>query len=282
MIDIIEHSLVPKAPDIPTEDAIVVTPCFCAVIDGATDKSHTSAYGPETPGQVAARLLSTSVKSLPPLSSAEEAVSHLTQSIAGYCRAHFGEAAALRHHSIRPTASVALFSLHRKTIWLFGDCQCRFGGHTHTNYKLIDSILAQIRSDILCNLLQRGRSESEQERIKSQLQRSDLGRKFIANALHDQQAFQNGTPDNPYSYAAIDGTPFPLSAIKTFHVDSGELILASDGYPVLCDSLHETEEKLHELNQKDPLCIRENKQTKGILPSANSYDDRSYLRFRFR
>lgn len=282
MIDIIEHSLVPKAPDIPTEDAIVVTPCFCAVIDGATSKDHTSVYGPETPGQVAARLLSTSIKSLPPLSSAEEAVCHLTLSIAGYCRARFGEAAALRHPSIRPTASVALFSLHRKAVWLFGDCQCRFGGHTYTNNKLIDSILAQIRSDILCYLLQRGRSESERERIKSQLQRSDLGRKFIADALHDQQTFQNGTSDNPYSYAVIDGTPFPLSAIRTFHVDSGELILASDGYPVLCDSLHETEEKLHELNQKDPLCIRDNKQTKGILPSANSYDDRSYLRFRFQ
>lgn len=282
MIDIIERSLIPKAPDIAPEDAIVVTPCFCAVIDGATNKADASIYPSETPGQVAARLLSASVKSLPPHSSAEEAVSHLTQAIADYCCARFDNTAGLRHPSIRPTASVALFSLHQKTVWLFGDCQCRFGGHTHTNYKLIDSILAQIRSDILCHLLKRGRSKSERERIKSRLQRNDLGRKFIANALHDQQAFQNDTSDNPYSYAVIDGTPFPLAAIRTFHIESGELILASDGYPVLCDSLRETEAKLHELNQKDPLCIRENKQTKGILPSADSYDDRSYLRFSFR
>ncbi len=268
-------------PGIAPEDAIVVTPWFCAVIDGATNKADVSVYGSETPGQVAARLLSAAVMSLPPDCSAQEAISRFTEAIDSYCRARFRKNAAACCPTLRPTASMALFSLYSKAVWLFGDCQCRYGGHTYTNPKLIDGILAQIRSDILCFLLERGRSESERERIKCELQRNDLGRAFIAGALRDQQAFQNDVSGNPYAYPAIDGTPFPVSSIKTIPVGPAELVLASDGYPQLCDTLSETEEKLHALNQKDPLCIRENKQTKGIRAAANSYDDRSYLRLTF-
>ena len=268
-------------PGIAPEDAIVATPWFCAVIDGATNKGVTPACGSETPGQAAARLLSAAVLSLPPDCTAKEAAACFTQAIDGYCRARFHKNAAACCPTIRPTASMALFSLHRKAVWLFGDCQCRLGGHTYTNPKLIDGILAQIRSDILCFLLKRGRSKSERESIKCKLRRSDSGRAFIAGALRDQQYFQNDVSGNPYAYPVIDGTPFPASSIKTVPVGTAELILASDGYPQLCDTLSETEEKLHALSRKDPLCIRENKQTKGIMASANSYDDRSYLRLRF-
>ena len=272
MINLIERFLVPKTQERPAEDAIVVTSCFCAVIDGATSKLPLSITGTETPGKVAAHILSEAVKLLPPQSTAEEAVEYLTEAVAQYCRDLHCEEAVKYTPAMRPTASVALFSLYRKEVWLFGDCQCRYEGHTYTNRKLVDEILSQIRSDIVCFLLEKGRTVSE-------LRRTDLGRKFIAGALYDQASFQNCSADNPYAYAVIDGTPFHACAIKKIPVCTGDVVLASDGYPQLCDTLEETEDILRKTNNRDPLCVKENKQTKGILPMANSYDDRSYLRF---
>jgi len=58
-----------------------------------------------------------------------------------------------------------------------------------------------------------------------------------------------------------------------------QLVLASDGYPVLKDTLAESEAALRELIQKDPLCYRENKGTKGLAKGNDSFDDRTYIRF---
>ncbi len=57
------------------------------------------------------------------------------------------------------------------------------------------------------------------------------------------------------------------------------LVLASDGYPVLKETLAESEAALKELIQKDPLCFRENKGTKGLVKGNGSFDDRTYIRF---
>ena len=58
-----------------------------------------------------------------------------------------------------------------------------------------------------------------------------------------------------------------------------QVVLASDGYPVLKDTLAESEKSLDELLQKDPQCLRENRGTKGLVKGNQSFDDRTYVRF---
>jgi glycerophosphoryl diester phosphodiesterase len=58
------------------------------------------------------------------------------------------------------------------------------------------------------------------------------------------------------------------------------IILASDGYPELFDTLEETERYLFQMLTKDPLCIHELRGTKGVRPGNQSFDDRSYISFR--
>lgn len=78
---------------------------------------------------------------------------------------------------------------------------------------------------------------------------------------------------------------FPLRSHLSFHViiypvpPCSRLVLASDGYPVLKETLAESEAVLRELMEKDPLCFRENKGTKGLVKGNDSFDDRTYIRF---
>ncbi len=58
-----------------------------------------------------------------------------------------------------------------------------------------------------------------------------------------------------------------------------QIVLASDGYPALKETLAESEAALRELIKNDPLCFRENMGTKGLVKGNDSFDDRTYIRF---
>ena len=55
--------------------------------------------------------------------------------------------------------------------------------------------------------------------------------------------------------------------------------MASDGYPVLKETLEETEEALKIVLETDPLCFRQYKSAKGLQKGNNSFDDRTYIKF---
>ena len=55
--------------------------------------------------------------------------------------------------------------------------------------------------------------------------------------------------------------------------------MASDGYPVLFDSLSETENYLMQAVEDDSNCVYSLRGTKGIQPGNQSYDDRTYVGF---
>ena len=57
------------------------------------------------------------------------------------------------------------------------------------------------------------------------------------------------------------------------------MVLASDGYPCLCDTLAESERLLSDLLHSDPLCIGTHCATKGWMEGSFSFDDRSYISF---
>lgn len=254
------------------EDGIVVTDDFAAVIDGATSKSSMLWNG-FTTGYMAMQYLCKGITTLPPTCSANEAATHLTACIRQVYLSHTNRIRDVYLHTEkRLTASAVIYSRHRREVWFFGDSQCRVNGVTYCFPKRIDRILADIRSDVLSHLITRGYRLEE-------LLTNDRGRSFILPMLKEQTCFQNNPAAGPYAYPALDGFPIWPSAIPVISVaNSCEIILASDGYPTLCNTLKETEMALHHILREDPLCYRIYKSTKGCLQGQASFDDRAFLR----
>lgn len=262
------------------EDGFVTTEHFAAVIDGSTSKRATSMAAPskakkapeaaaqKSGGRQAMERISRAIGTLPEDATMESAARCFTQAL----RNDMPEA-ALTCAALRPTCSAVVYSRMRREVWLFGDCQCRFEGKTYDNPKHVDEILTLARCEAVAYLLSKGASADS-------IRHFDAGRAFIYDALRDQTNFQND-PDvrNPYRYTVLDGTEMDLSTVPVLAVPSSvkKLILASDGYPVLCDTWRETEDELQRLLREDPLCIHENAATKCLMEGQVSFDDRTYL-----
>jgi len=98
--------------------------------------------------------------------------------------------------------------------------------------------------------------------------------------LERQALLQNGPDAGPCWYPALDGFPVPEEAIRVVPLgrEDREVVLASDGYPVLHPTLEESEAALHFLLESDPMLFRVHRSTKGRALDADSFDDRAYLR----
>ncbi len=83
-------------------------------------------------------------------------------------------------------------------------------------------------------------------------------------------------------YAAIDGFSIPDDGVVVEPIpdDVTQIVLASDGYPFLRQSLTESEQCLADLLQRDPLLFRDYKSTKGLVAGNASFDDRAYVKIR--
>ena len=261
---IIEQFNIGKREGTPCEDGWVVTSTFAAVVDGSTSKIKIAA-GQESPGHLAMRLVCEAIRNLPATITKEETLEVLTQVLAAdqtYSSAHY-----------RPTCSAVIYSQHYQEVWFIGDCQARWSSKTHHQEKLVDQILTDMRCRAVRYYLEHGYTEED-------IKKNDKGRAFIFDALREQVHFQNDPdPRNPYRYPVIDGQPIAPELVPAQSVQGAkELILASDGYPELFDTLEDTEKRLQEVLLNDPLCIHENPATKCLVEGNRSFDDRTYLR----
>ena len=107
---------------------------------------------------------------------------------------------------------------------------------------------------------------------------SDYGRTQILPFLKKQMLFAN--TDNPFGYDVINGGTIRTENIKIFAVKTGDhIVLASDGYPVLFDTLSESEQYLCDALREDHACINKLRGTKGVEIDKESYDDRCFISF---
>ena len=268
--EIIETYLKGKVSEELCEDGIVVTPNHVAVIDGSTAKNGFIFNG-KTTGRNAMEIISSAIKELPANMKMPDAVSFISTKIRRiYEKYGFAENMEARPHE-RFTASAVIYSIYYNEIWMIGDCQCLINGTIHKNEKPVDHIMAEARSAF---------DEVELLRCSSidELQKDDTGRDFIKPFLQKQAILQNSA-SSPLGYSVFDGFDVLLNKVKVIKVRKGStVVLASDGYPVLCSTLAESEQKLHDILRKDPLCIHEYKSTKGLLKGNCSFDDRSYIK----
>jgi hypothetical protein len=266
---IIESQVTGKCNQQTCEDGIVVTDDFVAVIDGSTSKSPLQIDPSIKNGRFCMLLLSDFIRGMKRDTTCSAFCKEITRYIADVYGAHDIDRTRLQvHPTERLTASVIVYSKTRNEVWMVGDCQCIVDGRLHENPKPGEAQIAKERAAYIQELLKKGRRVSD-------LQLIDDGRKAILPKLIASCEMQNK------EYAVVDGFPIPLDKVKIISVKDNSIpvVLASDGYPFLFDTLEKSEEQLQELLREDPLCIDKFKATKGLMMGNGSYDDRSYIRF---
>ena len=150
--------------------------------------------------------------------------------------------------------------------------QCAINGRVYTHEKEIDWLNAGLRAFYLEYELQRGKTMEELANTSP-----DPGRTAIQENLKLQMDFEN--KDIPFGYPVLNGQGIEPSMIKVYPVKPGdEILLASDGYPVLRGTLAESEKELQRILEEDPLCFRTYRSTKGKKSCNVSFDDRTYCR----
>ncbi|MBM2614963.1 hypothetical protein JIG36_05240 [Actinoplanes sp. LDG1-06] len=269
-MEIVEQFVLGKTGDPQAcEDAIVVTAAHAAVIDGATDLSGRT-YAGRPGGWWAMAACRDAVLQLPPDADAHAAVEAMTSVL--QARTGPGLTAAER-----PSAAVTVYSRARREIWQVGDVGFAYRGLPATvgqPRKLVDQIAASFRAAVVAAEVAAGTLTLDSA------PEIDPGRLGARALISRQGALRNRI--GPYGYAAIDGRPVPRPLVKVHPIpeDINELTLASDGYPLIGETLAASEAELAALLEKDPWCVAELAGTKGVGPGQLSFDDRAYLRIR--
>ena len=277
-MQIIEQTLVPKNPRKKSEDGIVITADFIAVIDGSTSKSQLRHSLWRSNGRYAMQLISRYIRRMPKTTTCDQFLRGVTAAIRRHYKQSLMERLA-QHPEDRLTASAIVFSRVSREIWMIGDCQGLLLSRDPSapdscilleNPKPAEAELAAMRADEVRRQLQQGVT-------REQLLSDDTARPVIIPRMIETMRQQNN------GYSVIDGFPVDRRHIRILTLDfrPWEVVLASDGYPFLCPTLAESESRLRQQRQEDPLNIGPAFQaTKAFHPANNSFDDRAYIRFR--
>ncbi len=254
------------------EDGFIVTEDFAAVVDGCTTRSAIN-YDGKSPGRVAQEVVINAIKSLNPNATALEAAQYLDTNITAWYKKKGIYDLVKNNPQARCSCYYAIYSQVRREIWVLGDCQALVNGHLITYEKFIDKLHGLFRSFIIRSKLIQGVSEKTLLKQQQEL-------RVIAKAISDYQPIFQNTGDELFGFSVLDGFFRPSEMLRVESVPAfvEEVILATDGYPVVADNLADTEEKLNQINKEDPLCYKKNISTKGVMPNNNSFDDRTYLR----
>lgn len=267
-MEIIEQSIIPKSPTAEPEDGIVTTDDFIAVIDGSTSKSPVRISPKESNGRYCMLLISEYIRQ----TRSDICVKEFCNGVTAFIRDRYDESRLPyieSHPEERLTASCIIYTRYRNEIWMIGDCQCLVGDNLYENPKPDEAMLASKRASILRKLI---KEEGDIDGLRS----NDIGRKAIIPEMIETMQNQNVT------YSVIDGFPIPMDKVKVISLNDNPqvIVLASDGYPFLKPTFKESEEGLMRQLTTDPLNIHNFLATKAYAKGNNSFDDRTYIRFK--
>ena len=264
-MQIIEQTVVPKNPAKKSEDGIVVTSDFIAVIDGSTSKTTRRYSLFHSNGCYAMQLISRFIRRAPADMSCHQFCVGASRAIARHY-SKYQLPQLTEHPEERLTASCIVFSRLRREIWMVGDCQCLVSGEYYDNPKPYEQELAERRAAII----------REGKRDLELYLYDDTARQAIIPRMLETMQEQNK------SYAVVDGFAIPEDKVRVLTLDfrPWEIVMASDGYPFLEPTLEQSEARLAHQRTTDPLNIGEFKATKAFSIGNNSFDDRAYIRFK--
>ena len=266
---ILEQSVIPKSPAKKSEDGIVVTNNFIAVIDGSTSKTQRRHCPWMSNGRYAMQIVSRYIRRMPADISCQQFCKGVTRAVARHYWLRFPKQRMAEHPEERLTASAVIYSRRRHEVWLVGDCHCLIGNQYYDNPKPYEQPLAEMRAKKVREMLGAGVAQHDL------LQSHDPAREVMIPTMLEDMKNQNIT------YPVIDGFPIPqhLVPVITLNFQPWDIVLASDGYPFLEPTLAASEARLEEQRKNDPLNIGQFKATKAFVEGNNSFDDRSYIRF---
>lgn len=252
------------------EDGLVITENYISIIDGVTSKGNTL-WQNMTSGVYVKKLLINAINNMSPNLNAEDSIIYLNTLIKEeYKKSNMYEYVK-EYPEERLQANLIVFNISKNEIWMWGDCQALINKKLYHKEKKIDKILSETRSLFVDLELKNGKTVED-------IIKNDTGRKYILPLLKQSIVYNNTIGE--YGCNVLDGFEImPKSVIKIKVKENDEIVLASDGYPVLKNSLKESEEKLLEILEKDPLLINIYKSTKGLQQGNISYDDRTYIKF---
>lgn len=270
-MEIIEQSIVSKSQTAEAEDGIIITDDFIAVIDGSTSKTANRIVPQHTNGRYCMLLICEYIGSM----AADIDFNDFCSGITLYINNVYGNDTKQRlvtHPEERLTASCIVFSRQKREIWMIGDCQCLIDGVLFENPKPYENILAGRRAEIIHKAL------NDKTHTIDDIRSNDIGRQAIIPEMIKTMQEQNKT------YSVVDGFPIPMSKTRKISLTGNEnlIVLASDGYPVLCPTLSQSEAVLAKQLTEDPLNINTFKATKAFIAGNNSFDDRAYVSFRVK
>jgi hypothetical protein len=258
------------------EDVLFINNYFGVVIDGNTTKRNLPNNHP-TPGKSAALTIASVFKDLSPDATALQAVKQMTEVVKSLYLQDISPSNQFYGFQNRVfSATFASISFSRKELWIVGDCQALLNDELITQKNRTEELVSQVRAMMLEIYLGQGLAS------ETDLLHKDLAREFIVPLLEGKSIFQNSPQYGSYWSAAIDGSLVPDQGIivRSIPASTKEVVIATDGYPHLENTLSKTEKKLRYLLDSDPLMFRLFKSTKGVYEGFDSFDDRAYLRFR--
>lgn len=264
---IIEHFICGKynKPDI-CEDGIVIGNNLIAVIDGVTCKGK-RLWENMSSGCFAKMILQEYLRKDIANQNAEELLENLDIILNTKLREQKDDVKIEDY----PRASIIIYNNIYKEIWSYGDCQCSINGKVYDHTKKIDILNSELRAFFIEFELLKGKTVED-------IRLNDIGREKIKKNLVMQLAFENVL--GYFGYPVLNGQGIEKSMIRKYQVKPGDqIVLASDRYPILKSSLMDSENELQNIKNKDQLCYKEYRSTKGIEGNNVSFDDRTYCRF---
>ncbi len=260
---LIEKYICAKNGDMSTcEDILFFCEKLAFVIDGTTSKVKQKIDG-KTGGRFASEVLSTALKEVDLRSAPHEILTYIN----GILKEKSEDAGFVQG----PSAVVVFYNAVRREIVRYGDCNFMIGGKAYHGYKEIDDVLAEKRCLHLQKELTNGKTVEE-------LLVHDTGRELIMPELLKIPEYAN--KEGKYGFPMLNGGDIIENFTEIFSVEAGsEIVLTSDGYPMVAGTLEKSERYLARVIEEDPLCMGLHKSTKGVAKGQISFDDRSYIRF---
>ena len=279
MTDIIEKQLVGKRADMrQCEDGVFAGGDFIAVIDGVTSKGKQrwKKTGGDKPdglscGGYAKEIILSELENMPREIEKHDFFRRLDSALSA---AYLAE---VENDDITEwlRACIVVYSDFHKQVWSLGDCGCMINGRAFDSSKKIDSVLAQLRAFVIEKALKDGLSIN-------QVVENDRGRQAVLPFINMQLAFENDSSSR-FGYGVLNGHGLNEDFITVYDIMAGDtVVLASDGYPVLCDTLEKSERELEDVLKNDPHCYKLYPETKGVENGNCSFDDRAYIKFTVR
>ncbi|MCP4087719.1 MAG: hypothetical protein GY745_22130, partial [Actinomycetia bacterium] len=148
---IVESFVESKVDGRESEDVVVASAHFAAVIDGATDETG-ALFAGKSGGRFAAETLASAIEDLDEHTDATEFTDRLTAALS----AGAGAAGPLSPDTRWPSASLICLSFSRNEIWRIGDCNFMIDHTPNIGTKRVDAAAYSFRAAINAALLAAG------------------------------------------------------------------------------------------------------------------------------